>query len=414
MKIKASHVFYILFSLTIFKGVIDNISTTIVDYFVFFLSLILYFLIFKNLTIRRLNNLGSKLFIFTLLSLIFSLFISESYPQIITEWYTDIRFLPLFILPIMLNKTNFNYEKFNKYLYKIALIHSLFIIAQFIFYKFGFQIDIAQKEIIDSLSGEIKLIEGKIGSQTGIFSRTVEASYFILLVFLNTLFNKKYKTHELLILGLGIFLTFKRLPFLIFSASVFIFVLRNIKIKVFFSIIILASILIYDGQEVDGSAKRTEFDPISLLKDVFSPSYWEKSSNTSRLLILGTFADNVVFKDVLIGRGLNILNDIDEYADDIDAEFISQKISIIRDVEVISISLKYGLIFCLIYIIYLRNKIYKYYNLKNFKFYRFYFFMVFVSLFTIRFFNVGIISLLFWYYLGFRHIENEKLFKPSS
>jgi hypothetical protein len=278
-------------------------------------------------------------------------------------------------------------------------------------YQVGIQIDIAQKEVLDPVTGEGRLILGKIGSQTGIFSRSVEASYFILLVFLNSLFYKKYKPYEIIILGIALFLTYKRLSFLIFSCAVLFYVIRSKSSKIFISFIIVVTLgllLTSDDQGLEGSAKRNEFSPIALLTDIFSSNYWEKSSNGSRLFIINTFIQNINIGDVLIGRGVNTLNDFEDYVDEIGVESLSEKISVVRDVELVSISIKYGLLFCVIVILFLRQKIIKYYSIKFLKFHKFYFFMVIISLLTIRFFNIAIVSLLFWYYLGFRHVENEK------
>jgi hypothetical protein len=192
---------------------------------------------------------------------------------------------------------------------------------------------------------------------------------------------------------------------------VFFYVIRSKKLKIFLSFIIVVTLgllLKFVDHDAGVNAKQNEVSPVSLLTEVFSAHYWEKSSNGSRLFIINTFIQNINFGDVLIGRGVNALNDIGDYADEIGVESLSAKISVVRDVELVSISLKYGLLFCVLYILFLRQKIFKYYSIKSLKFHKFYFFMVIVSLLTIRFFNIGIVSLLFWYYLGFRHVENEK------
>lgn len=410
MKKLIPYIYVLIFLINIFNGIIAIFSSILVDYLNLFLTLLLYFFVFRKSNRLELKSLGFFFFIFTLFSFFISFYSSGFSTSTIAEWYTDIRFIPLIILPVLLN-TNFNYDKFNVILYKGALFLSLIIIFQFLLYKLGIQIDIAQKEGFDFVTGEGKLIKGKIGSQTGIFSQAVEASYFILLIFLNSLFYKKYKTYEILILGIAMFLTYKRLPFLIFSTAVLFYVIRSKSSKIFLSFIIVVTLgllLNFGDQDIDGSAKRNEFSPIALLTEIFSPDYWEKSSNGSRLFIINTFIQNINFGDVLIGRGVNALNDIGDYADEIGVESLSAKISVVRDVELVSISLKYGLLFCVLYILFLRQKIFKYYSIKSLKFHKFYFFMVIVSLLTIRFFNIGIVSLLFWYYLGFRHVENEK------
>ena len=410
MKKLISYIYFLIFAINIFNGIIARFSSTLVDYLNLFLTLLLYFFVFRKLNRLNLNSLGFFFFIFAFLSFIISFYSSGFSTSTIVEWYTDIRFIPLIILPVLLN-TNFNYDKFNIILNRGAILLSLIIIFQFLLYQFGIQIDIAQKEVLDSVTGEGRLILGKIGSQTGIFSRTVEASYFILLVFLNSLFYKKYKPYEIIILGIALFLTYKRLPFLIFSCAVLFYVIKSKSSKIFISFIIVVTLgllLNSDDQGLEGSAKRNEFSPIALLTDVFSSNYWEKSSNGSRLFIINTFIQNINIGDVLIGRGVNTLNDFEDYVDEIGVESLSEKISVVRDVELVSISIKYGLLFCVLYILFLRQKIIKYYSIKFLKFHKFYFFMVIISLVTIRFFNIAIVSLLFWYYLGFRYVKNEK------
>jgi hypothetical protein len=405
-----SRIYILIFVINIFKGVIAIVSSSLVDYLTLILTLLLYFLIFRKSKRISFKSLGFLLFIFTLFSFYISLYSSGFLISTIVEWYTDIRFIPLMILPIILN-TNFNYDKFNNILYKGAVLLSLIIIFQFLLYKLGIQIDIAQKEVLDSDELGTKLIKGKIGAQSGIFSRTVEASYFILLVFLNSLLYKKHKLYEIIIFAIALFLTFKRVPFLIFSASVFFYVIRSKKLKIFLSFIIVVTLgllLKFVDHDAGVNAKQNEVSPVSLLTEVFSAHYWEKSSNGSRLFIINTFIQNINFGDVLIGRGVNALNDIGDYVDEIGVESLSEKISVVRDVEFVSISLKYGVLFCVLFTLFLRQKIFKYYSVKFLKFHKFYFFMVIVSLLTIRFFNIGIVSLLFWYFLGFRHVENEK------
>ena len=409
MKKLIYYIYVLIFIINIFNGVIARVSSSFVDYLTLILTLLLYFFILLKSKKISFKSLGFLLFIFTLFSFYISFYSSGFSISTIVEWYTDIRFIPLIILPILLN-TNFNYDKFNDILYKAAVLFSLIIIFQFLLYKIGIQIDIAQKEVLDSITEEGKLIQGKIGAQSGIFSRTVEASYFILLVFLNSLFYKKHKTHEILILWIALFLTYKRLPFLIFSTAVLLYAIRSKSSKIFLLTIIVVTLGLsnFGDQDINGSSKRNEFSPIALLAEIFSPDYWEKSSNGSRLFIINTFTQNINVGDVLIGRGVNVLNDFGDYVDQIGVESLSAKISVVRDVELVSISLKYGLLFCVLYILFLRQKIFKYYSIKSLKFHKFYFFMVIISLLTIRFFNIGIVSLLFWYYLGFRHVENEK------
>lgn len=410
MKRLISYIYVLIFVINIFNGVIARISNSVVDYLTLILTLLLYFFILLKSKRISFKSLGFCLFIFTLFLFFISFYSSGFSISTIVEWYTDIRFIPLIILPILLN-TNFNYYKFNDILYKAAVIFSLIIIFQFLLYKIGIQIDIAQKEVFDAVKEDVKLIRGKIGSQSGIFSRTVEASYFILLVFLNSLFYKKYKTFEILILGLGLLLTYKRLPFLIFSMAVLLYVIRSKILKIFLSttiVVTLGLFLNFSNHEIKGSSKKNEFNPIALLTEIISPDYWEKSSKGSRLFIINTFIQNINVTDVLIGKGVNVLNDFGDYVDQIGDESLSAKISVVRDVELVSISLKYGLLFCVLYILFLRQKIFKYYTIKSLKFHNFYFFFVIGSLLTIRFFNIGIVSLLFWYYLGFRHVENEK------
>ena len=410
MKKLISYIYFLIFAINIFNGIIARFSSTLVNYLNLFLTLVLYFFVFRKLNRVNLKSLGSFLFIFHFLSFFISFYSSGFLTSTIVEWYTDIRFIPLIILPVVLN-TNFNYDKFNIILNRGAILLSLIIILQFLLYQVGIQIDIAQKEVLDPVTGEVRLILGKIGSQTGIFSRTVEASYFILLVFLNSLFYKKYKPYEIIILGIALFLTYKRLPFLIFSCAVLFYVIKSKSSKIFISFIIVVTLglsLNSDDQGSEGSAKKNELSPIALLTDIFSSNYWEKSSNGSRLFIINTFIQNINIGDLLIGRGVNTLNDFEDYVDEIGVESLSEKISVVRDVELVSISIKYGLLFCVLVILSLRRKIIKYYSIKFLKFHKFYFFMVIISLVTIRFFNIAIVSLLFWYYLGFRHVENEK------
>lgn len=410
MKKLISYIYFLIFAINIFNGIIARFSSTLVDYLNLFLTLLLYFFVFRKLNRLKLKSLGSFLFIFHFLLFFISFYSSGFLTSTIVEWYTDIRFMPLIILPVLLN-TNFNYDKFNIILNRGTILLSLIIILQFLLYQIGIQIDIAQKEVLDSVTGEGRLILGKIGSQAGIFSHSVEASYFILLVFLNSLFYKKYKPYEIIILGIALFLTYKRIPFLIFSCAVLFYIIKSKSSKIFISFIIVVTLgllLNSDNQGLEGSAKRNEFSPIALLTEIFSSNYWDKSSNGSRLFIINTFIQNINIEDLLIGRGVNTLNDFEDYVDEIGVESLSEKISVVRDVELVSISIKYGLLFCVLVILFLRRKIIKYYSIKFLKFHKFYFFMVIISLLTIRFFNIAIVSLLFWYYLGFRHVENEK------